>query len=140
MSEEATTPDLVELMRAQFAADNDQDVEAVMSFYAADAVWDLGDIGFGVFAGAAAIRGLIEDWWATWEEHETEVEQVRDLGHGVAYAAIRERCRMVDSDRQVEQRRGWVVTWAGAKIERVAVYLDLDDARGAAERLAASRA
>ena len=38
MSEESTTPDLVELARHPFEAANRSDLDAVMSFYAPDAV------------------------------------------------------------------------------------------------------
>ena len=37
MSEESTTPDLVELTRLAFEAVNQRDIDAVMSFFAPDA-------------------------------------------------------------------------------------------------------
>jgi hypothetical protein len=48
MTEESTTPDLVELSRRQFAAGNRHDADAVLSNCVPDAVWDLSDAGMGV--------------------------------------------------------------------------------------------
>ena len=136
MPEEYTNPDLVELSRRQFEAAKRHDADAVLSNYVPDAVWDLSDAGMGVFEGVAAIRAFFEDWWGTWGEHEIEVEEVADLGGGVMYSCVREGSRLRGSDGHVEQRRGWITLWAGDKIERVTIYLDIDRARAAAERLA----
>jgi ketosteroid isomerase-like protein len=139
MSEESTTADLVELMHKLIAADNEQDLDALTSFYSPHAVWDLGDLGLGLFEGAAAIRALVTGWWSTWQDHHLELDEIVDLGHGVAYAAVREDCRVPGSDRSVEQRRGRVVLYEHGKIARVTIYLQLDDARAAAEHLAEER-
>jgi len=42
-------------------------------------------------------------------------------------------------DASIEQRRGWAVLWRNGKVVRAASYLDLDQARGIAERLAEQR-
>jgi ketosteroid isomerase-like protein len=139
MPEESTTPDLVELVRRAFEAANRHDVHAVMGFYAPDAVWDLSDLGPGTFEGAAAIRDFIEDWFGTWEDHLVETEAIVDLGHGVVFSSVREDGRLAGSDGHVEQRRGWVILGAQEQIERVEIYLDIDEARAAAERLAEER-
>ena len=52
MSEESTTPDLVELSRRALEAVNRRDFDAMMSFYALDAVYHGTEIG--TFDGAAA--------------------------------------------------------------------------------------
>ena len=52
MSEESTTPDLVEHVRRSFAPINARDIEATMSFYAPDSVWDMSILGVGVYEGA----------------------------------------------------------------------------------------
>jgi len=110
-----------------------------MSFFAADAVMDMADLGIGTFAGAAAIRSFVEDWWETWGDHLIELEELVDLGHGVVFSRIREDGRLVGSDGHVEQRRGWVLVWVQGVIERYAIYLDIDAARVAAVRLAEER-
>jgi ketosteroid isomerase-like protein len=139
MPEESATPDLVELSRRQFQAGNRHDADAVLSNYLPNAAWDLSDAGMGVFEGVAAIRSFFEDWWGTWGDHVIEAEEVLELGHGVMFSSVREVSRLAGSDGHVEQRRGWITLWAKDKIERVTVYLDIDEARAAAERLAEER-
>jgi ketosteroid isomerase-like protein len=139
MPEESTTPDLVELTRRAIEAGSRHDIDSVMSFYAPDAVWDLSDVGIGTFEGVAAIRSFVEEWWGTWGDHLIEVEETVDLGHGVVFSSVREDGRLAGSDRHVEQRRGWVFLWMEGGFERATVYLDIDKARAAAERLAEER-
>ena len=111
-----------------------------MRFFSADAVVDMSDMALGTFEGAAAIRGFLEDWWGTWGDHLVEDEEMVDLGHGVVYTHAREAGRLVGSDGYVEQHRGWVFVWVNRMIERLTAYLDIDDARAAAERIAEERA
>src|SRR5437764_15330166 len=59
MSEESTTPDLVELLRRADEAAERRDWDAVMSIFAPDAVWD--QFGMHVLDGRAAIRGYLDD-------------------------------------------------------------------------------
>ena len=139
MPDESTTPHLVALTRRALEAANSHDLDAVMSFYAPDAVWDLSDAGLGTFEGVAAIRSFIQEWWETWGDHLLEVEEIVDLGHGVVFSPLREDGRLVGSDSHVEQRRGWVYLWVHGMVERQMGYLDIDEARAAAERLAESR-
>jgi ketosteroid isomerase-like protein len=58
MPEEAATPNLVELVVAFFEATNRRDLEARMSFFAPEAVWDLSPMGLGTFEGRAAMREM----------------------------------------------------------------------------------
>ena len=139
MPEAFTTPDLVELTRRAFAAASRHDMDALMGFYARDAVLDLSDVGIGTFEGATALRSMFQDWWGTWGDHLIELEELVNLGHGVVFTAVREDGRLVGSDRHVEHRRGWVTLWRQDKVLRLVVYLDIDEARAAAERLAESR-
>lgn len=139
MSEEGTTPDLVGLTREFFATATRQDIDAVMRFYARDAVWDLSGAGIGSFEGVAAIRDFVQSWWDTWQDHHHEVQEVLDLGHGVVFAIEREDGQLVGSDRYVEQRGGWVFLWTEGKIRRGMGYLDIDEARAVADRLAEDR-
>ena len=137
--EKSTAPDLVELAGRSFAAAGRHDLDALMSFYATDAVWDMSDAGVGTFEGTAAIRRFFEDWWATWEDHHQEIREFQDFGNGVLFAAIREDGRPAGSDRRVEHTRGWVATWVNNLVARMTVHLDIDEARVAAERLAEER-
>jgi ketosteroid isomerase-like protein len=139
-SEDSTTPDPVELTRRMFEAASRHDLDALMGLYAPDAVYDADHAGLGTsFEGTAAIRGFVEEWWGTFADHLTEVQEIVDLGQGVAFARVREAGRPVGGDGHVEQLRGWVLLGTQGKIERVEPYFDSDEARAAAERLAESR-
>jgi ketosteroid isomerase-like protein len=139
MTEESTTPDLVELTRQAWEGVNRHELDRVTSFYAPDAVLDLSDVALGTFEGVAAIRSLLDDWWGTWGDHLVEVQEVVALDHGVVFASVREDGRLAGSDGHVEQRLGWAVVWVQRRIERATAYFDVDEARAAAERLAEER-
>ena len=139
MSQESTTPDLVEFARRRVDAADSRDIDAMMSFLAPDAVWDSTPMGLEVFEGSAAIRRFLEDWWGTWADHSIEVEQVVDLGRGVVFAPVREDGRLVGSDSRVEHRRGLVFLFVRGVVARHTAYRDIDEARAAAERLAKER-
>lgn len=132
-------PDLAKLWQQSLDAGSNHDLDALMSFFAPDAVWDTDDTGFGRFEGAAAIRSFIEDFWGTFEDHAVEPEEIVDCGHGVVFEGIREEGRLVGSATRVKQQRVWVALRVQRKIAWGAVYLDPDEARGAAERLAQER-
>jgi hypothetical protein len=57
----------------------------------------------------------------------------------VVFSRVREEGRLADGDGHVEQQRGWVILGGQGNIERIAIYLDVDQARAAAERLAQER-
>jgi ketosteroid isomerase-like protein len=140
MSEESTTPDLVELTRSLFKAANRGDFDAVMSFYAPDAVWEA--VGLGTsFEGVAAIRVFFEDWVGPYEAYEMTPEEVLDLGNGVVFVVTRSSGRPAGSAGSgLMRRRPLVFTWVDALAARVTAYADsIDEARAAAERLVESR-
>ena len=139
MSGESTTPDLVELAQRLADGTNARDIDALMSLYAHDAVFDMSPVGMGAFEGHGAIRGLYEDWLGSYEAFELEFEQVRDLGQGVAFSVVLQRGRLPGSASWIEVRYAVVATWADGLIERGVGYSDIDEARAAAERLAESR-
>jgi SnoaL-like domain len=58
MSEESAI-DLVALARRSIEAES---IDAAVSFYAPDAVWDASPWGMGVFEGQTAVRGFFDDW------------------------------------------------------------------------------
>jgi hypothetical protein len=67
------------------------------------------------------------------------VEQVRDLGYGVVFAVVGQKGHLIGSSASVEGRFAWVYQWVEGMVVRVTVYIDIDEARAAAERLAESR-
>jgi ketosteroid isomerase-like protein len=138
MPEESTTPDLVELGGRFLEAANRHDLDAMLSFFAPDAVWE----GTGLsttFEGVAAIRGFWQEWFGSYEDWEIEPEQMLDLGDGVGFAVIRQHARPIGSTGRVQTQMASISEWVEGKIVRFIVYYDVDQARAAAERLAQER-
>jgi len=135
MSEEST--DLVELVQQIIAVTNARDFDALISFYAPGAVLDAE--GIGIHEGRPAIRGLYEDWWGSYEDHQQEAEEIRDLGNGVIIVVVLMRARLPDTTGTLQNRYAAVATWANGLIEKQTNYQDIDQARAAAERLAEER-
>ena len=139
MSEQSTTPDLVERWQETAEAYARRDFHTMMRFFAPDAVWDASSAGVGSFEGAAAIRGFLEDWIGAYEEYEYKQEEGQDLGNGVLFAVASLGGRLAGSAGRVQERWSYTVTWANGMIARVITGADIDEARAAAERLAESR-
>ncbi len=138
MAEESTTPDLVALSRGLFEAANRGDLDAVMSFYAPDAVWESPPLGTR-FEGLPAIRGFHEDWLSAYDEFRAEPEEIVDLGYGVIVTIVRQDGRPAGSTGHVQTRMAVISELVDGKIVRVIVYHDIDEGRAAAERLAKSK-
>ena len=134
------TPDLVELVRKAFEAANRRDVDAVVSYYAQDAVWDMSTMGLGTFNGRAAIRDHFEDWFAPYEAWHSKVEEVRDLGNDIVFTVAYERARMTGGSGVIPRHVAFVLEFMDGLIVRAAPYSDIDEARAAAKRLAEERA
>jgi ketosteroid isomerase-like protein len=139
MAEESTTPDLEKLVRGTIDPVNIVDLDAVMRFYASDCVWDASPMGMESVRGSAAIRALMQEWFGSYETVWMQSEEILDLGNGVAFAVIRQGGRPVGSSGDVQMRYASVSVWADGLVERVTNYLDIDEARAAAERLAEER-
>jgi ketosteroid isomerase-like protein len=140
MSDESTTPDLVERQRQAVEAGGRRDWDGAMSFYAPDAVWDASATGIGTFEGAAAVRRFFEDWVGAYEEYGHEIVESWDLGNGVVFTVLDIDGRLAGSTSRVQERWSWTATWVEGKCERVVVRSDIDEARAAAERLAEEQA
>jgi ketosteroid isomerase-like protein len=139
-SEESTTPDPVERTRVFYETmDRDWDFDALAGFFTPDAVWDLSESHLGIYAGVAAIGDFLVGYWATWEDHHHEIEEILDLGRGVLVVAIRED-GCPSSSARVQARHVQVFEWVRGEIVRITGYPDVDAARAAAERLARERA
>ena len=61
------------------------------------------------------------------------------MRNGVTFSVNRQYAHPVGSRAQVEAREAHVTEWLDGKIKRVTVSIDIDEARAAGERLAASR-
>jgi uncharacterized protein (TIGR02246 family) len=139
MPERSTTTDQVELVRSAIEAAKRRDVDAMVADYAPDAVWDLSALGLETFKGRAAIRAHFVDWFAPHEELDWEVEEIRDLGNGIALSVAHELARMRGGSAVMSRHIAFVWQFGNGLIVRVAPYSDVDQARADAERLAASR-
>ena len=140
MSEESTTPDLVELFLRSVEAFNRRDFDAVMSIYSPDVAWDASIRDADRYEGAAALRGFLEEWQALYEEYTLEVEEIADLGNGVTFAVFLQKARPLGIQGYVEMRDAWAHLWEKGLIVHATGYFDIDEARAAAQRLAESRA
>jgi|SRR3981081_853387 ketosteroid isomerase-like protein len=139
MSAESTAPDLVELMRRSVEAANRRDFDAMASFYALDAVWDMSPLGLGVYEGRAAIRRFFEDWFDSYEEWAMEIETIFDLGSGVVYGVNDQQARLAGSSGTVRFRDAFVCLAVDGLFVRFTRYPNIDEARAAAERLVESK-
>ena len=112
-----------------------------MRFYGENAVYDMSQVGLGTFEGRVAIRRFLEDWLSSYEETADEVQEITDLGSGIVYAVVRETGRPSGGlmASRVHALYGFVFVWRDSKVSRVTVYTDPDEARAAAERLAAEQ-
>jgi uncharacterized protein (TIGR02246 family) len=138
MSEESTTPDVVELTRLAFAAVNRRDIDAVISLFDPDAVLD-GRVAGDHLEGRAAIRSFLEEWFGSFAELRFDVEELAILDDGVVLVVVNQQGRPTGVDGQVHQREGWAICWsADGLLVRLATHTDIAEARAAAERLAES--
>jgi ketosteroid isomerase-like protein len=137
MREESTTPDLLDALRRAIEAANSRDLDALTSFYAPDAVWEVA--GLGTHEGTAEIRRFFEDWFDAYEEFEVELQETLDLGNGVAFAVVVQRGRPVGSTGRVQLRYATTSIWVDGMIALQTNHSDSDEARAAAERLAEER-
>jgi ketosteroid isomerase-like protein len=138
VSQESTTPDLVERWRQAAEAAYHGDLDATMGIFAPDAVWEVRPLGI-THTGAAAIRSFLEDWLGSYEKYEDDQEEALDLGNGVVFLVSRLDAGPVGSRGRVQERWSFTVLWAGGMVVRVTGRNDIDEARAAAERLAGSR-
>jgi ketosteroid isomerase-like protein len=136
-------PDLEELFRRFIAALNRRDYEAALALWAPDAVLDLSPVGLDVVetspTGHEAIRKFWEEVAATFADWEVEVEEIVELGNGVTLSVFSQRGKPRGSSALVEMRYAGVAQRKDELIERSTLYLDIDEARAAAERLAKER-
>jgi ketosteroid isomerase-like protein len=136
MAEESTTPDLAARLRLLFAAASRRDLDTLMSFYAPDAVWETTLV---TLDGSAAIQERLEEWFGAFDELEFELEEILDLGNGVTFTVVNQRARPAgtsSSGGYIQRQEALIGIWHEGVVTRVTTFLDVDEARAAAERLA----
>jgi ketosteroid isomerase-like protein len=117
----------------------DLDLDALMSLLAPDAVWDASPLGFRALKGTAAIRGMFGDWFGAYEEYEEVEEEFRDFGNDIGFRVSLVKGRPLGSTGVVQTRQAMMGRVENGMITRITVYLDMDQARADAERLAQER-
>jgi ketosteroid isomerase-like protein len=138
-AEEPTPSDLADLARRFCDCLERRDYEAALSFFDLDPLWDMSEMGMGIFEGRIPVRGLLEDWNGSYDEWEIELENLLDVGNGVVYVVVMERGRPTGSIGWVQLRYAAVMVFAENLIVRAKTYPDVDEARAAGEHLAAAR-
>ena len=139
MPEESTTPDLVELTRRTYEYASERNWEALLSFYGPESVWDMTPLGLGTYEGPAAARRFFEEWTGSYEKYRIEPLEILDFGNGVVFARVRQSGRPAGSSGDVSLLYAAVVRWKEGVVARLTNYTDINEARAAAERLAAER-
>jgi hypothetical protein len=137
-SEESTTPASAELTRRLFETASAADFNAMLRFFGPESIWDVEPWGLGTHAGPAAIRRFIEGWIGSFDVYHVVVEEMLDLGNGVVLAVATQYGRSAHVRDELRLRYAPVFLWADSVVVRVTHYRDIDQARAAAERLAAS--
>jgi ketosteroid isomerase-like protein len=138
MSREPKTVSVIDLTRHAFAAADDSDFDAMMSFFGPDSVWDVEPWGLGTHTGLAAIRHFLEGWIGSFDEYRVVVEEIVALGNGVVFAVATQYARPAGSRGQLRLRYAPVFVWVQGVAARVTHYRDIDEGRAVAERLAES--
>jgi len=85
------------------------------------------------------LLAFVEDWNDSYEVFELVLEEVLDLGNEVVFAVVLQRARLTKETAEVRMRYASVNSQAEGLFERITNYLDIDEARAAAERLAEER-
>src|SRR6478735_6589686 len=111
MSEESTTPDRVDLVRGFFESANSGEVGESLSFFSADAVFDMSPVGLGIYEGPEAIRRFYEDWLGSYEDSQILVGEVLEVDDGIVLAVFRQDARPNGSSHRVRVRTTWVYEW-----------------------------
>jgi ketosteroid isomerase-like protein len=138
MAEESTAPDLVERWRLAADALGRSDLDAGLSCFAPDAVWEVRPLAIR-FEGIAAIRSFVEDWIGNYDEYHQELVEGHNLGNDVVFALNRQDARLAGTTSRVQELWSFTITWRVGMIDRVIGRNDIVEARAAAERLAEER-
>ncbi len=139
MPEESSTPDLVELTRQAIEAAGRRDFDVAMSRYTEGSVCDMSSIGAGTYQGADTIRREMEAWTGAFEDFEIEIKEIRDMGNGVILSLTRQSGRPPGVSGDVHMPVIGVTQWSAGNIVSAIFFMDVDEARAAAERLAQER-
>jgi hypothetical protein len=109
-----------------------------MSYFAPDAIWEEAELG-ATFDGERAIRTFLDEWRGRYEEYEMSTEEFLDLANGVVFVVNRETVRLAGSTARLQERWAYTYVVVNGMIASTRASSNIDEARAAAERLAAPR-
>ena len=141
MPDESTTRDLVEMTRRVFDAYSSRELDAAMRLFALDVVVDMTrTVGVAV-QGRDEYRAYIDDWLVGYEEITYAADEIIDAGNGVGLVTYLQTARPRGSTGYVTAREAGVVIIEEGLVVHATIYeqSDIDEAHGAAERLAQER-
>ena len=122
----------VEIVQAALAAYNRRDVDGVFTDFAPDLEVDLSRAAGpqkGMYKGHA-IRGVLEDFFDTWETFRVEPHDFIEAGDDVIVPwTVHAEGR---SGIEVRARPTWIFTVRDGAIQRICMYQELEDALTAA--------
>jgi ketosteroid isomerase-like protein len=144
MSEESTTPDMVELTRTYIETVNRRDFDAMESVYTPDVVLH-GEL-IGMFEGRAAARGFMEDRKTCTAptrsfaaRRSRSSKEILDLGNGLIFTVYRQEGRLAGTSGLLTEEYAILFEIVDGVAVRVTNYADIDEARAVAERLGKER-
>jgi hypothetical protein len=129
----------VELTRQLVASLNRRDLDEIVPLLGPECVCDFSAFGLATHTGPDAIHGFAVEWFGGLYEFGTRVQEMRDFGNGIVYAAtVAHRAR--GPSGFVELPGEVVLAWQDGLLTGVTVYASADEALADAERLAEERA
>jgi SnoaL-like domain len=138
MTPDAAAADVSELTRRAYESLNSRDFDAVVSLFGPSSIWDVSRWGLGAHTGPEAIRRFLEDWFGSFDKYEVHIENMLDLGHGVIYAMVVFIAHRPGSRDYLRLPSVAVFAWVEGVVARVTLYPDVNEGRGAADRMAES--
>jgi hypothetical protein len=98
-----------------------------------------GLINEGTFHGYEGFREWLGQWEEAWEEINYEPGEIIEVDEYLVVVPVRTVGVGAGSGMRVDSVFGWLYEWQGDLTTRFHVYPSLDDAREAAQRIAAQR-
>jgi ketosteroid isomerase-like protein len=138
MLQEPATPALAERVRVILDAADRADFDGILRFYATDAVWVMAEVG-EEFRGIAAIREFFQTWWSSYGGFRVSASGIDGLGGGVVLATMRLDGHLKGGSAPLRDELALVYERVDGEVVCVTAFVDVDQARAAAERLATER-
>jgi ketosteroid isomerase-like protein len=123
-----------------YAAASAGDLDAMLSVFAEDVVWDVSRFGLGTHTGVAAIRRFVSMWADGFDDWEIRPWLLEDMGNGVVLAASEQLGHSKGNPEPFHMEQTSVWLWSGGLVAEATHYMDPEEARRAARHLAHARA